>query len=104
MRELFWTPRANQDRDEIYDYIEADNPTAALARDELFSENAGRLVDHPGLGRPSRVADTFELVAHRYYILVYDLADDLVRALRVLHAARQWPPAKNRDRARAPKL
>jgi len=50
MMELFWTPEAAQDRDEIYGYIEADNPAAALALDELFSEKAGRLVDHPGLG------------------------------------------------------
>ena len=94
MMQLFWTPEATQDRDEIYDYIEADNPAAALALDELFSEKAGRLVDHPGLGRPGRVAGTRELVAHRNYILVYDLAGDLVRVLRGLHAARQWPPGR----------
>jgi addiction module RelE/StbE family toxin len=94
MMELFWTPEAIQDRDEIYDYIEADNPAAALALDELFAEKAGRLVDHPGLGRSGRVAGTRELVAHQNYILVYDVADDLLRVLRVLHAARQWPPGR----------
>ena len=92
--ELFWTPETTQDRDEIYDYIEADNPAAALALDELLAEKAGRLVDHPGLGRLGRVAGTRELVAHQNYILAYDVADDLVRVLRVLHAARQWPPQK----------
>lgn len=90
--ELFWTPEATQDRGEIYDYIEADNPAAALALDELFAEKAGRLVDHPSLGRPGRVAGTRELVAHHNYILVYDVTGDVVRMLRVLHAARQWPP------------
>lgn len=97
MMELFWTPEATQDREDIYDYIEADNPAAALALDELFAEKAGRLVDHPGLGRPGRVTGTRELVAHQNYILVYDVADDLVRVLRVLrvlHAARQWPPVR----------
>ena len=94
MTELLWTPEAIQDRDEIYDYIEADNPVAALALDELFSEKASRLVDHPGLGRPGRVAGTRELVAHQNYILVYDLTGELVRVLRVLHAVRQWPPQK----------
>lgn len=91
---LFWTPEAIQDRVEIYDYIEADNPTAALALDELFAEKAGRLIDHPGLGRPGRVTGTRELVAHHNYILVYDVAGDLVRILRVLRAARQWPPQR----------
>jgi len=94
MMELFWTPEAIQDRDEIYDHIEADNPAAALALDELFAEKADRLVDHPGLGRPGRLTGTQELVAHQNYILVYDVTGDLVRILRILHAARQWPPLK----------
>lgn len=90
--DLFWTSEAIQDREEIYDYIAQDNPAAALALDELFSEKAGRLVDHPNLGRPGRVASTRELIAHEnYYILVYDKAGNLVRILRILHAARQWP-------------
>ena len=65
MMELFWTQEAIQDRDAIYEYIEADNPVAALALDELFQEKKARcLVDHPGMGRPGREAGTRELVAH----------------------------------------
>ncbi|MBJ7314312.1 type II toxin-antitoxin system RelE/ParE family toxin [Rugamonas sp. CCM 8940] len=94
MIELFWTSEAIQDRDDIYDYIETHNPAAALALDELFEEKAGRLVDHPGLGKPGRAVGTRELVAHQNYILVYDTAGDLVRVLRVLHAARQWPTSR----------
>jgi addiction module RelE/StbE family toxin len=71
MKALFWTPEALQDRDVIYDYIEADNPVAALALDELLAEKAARLIDHPGQGRIGRVAGTRELVAHQNYILVY---------------------------------
>jgi len=91
MMELFWTHEAIKDREAIYDYIEADNPVAALALDELFEEKAGRLVDHPGMVRLGREAGTRELVAHKNYILVYDVTTDLVRVLRVLHVARQWP-------------
>jgi len=36
---------------------------------------------------------TRELVVHKNYILIYDTTVELVRILRVLHAARQWPPA-----------
>jgi len=89
---LVWTRPANLDRKQIREYIAQDNPTAALALDELVSEKASRLVDHPGLGRPGRVDGTRELIAHQNYILVYDVAEDTVRVLRVLHAARQWPP------------
>jgi addiction module RelE/StbE family toxin len=90
---LVWTPEAIEDREAIYDHIEGENPTAAMALDELFAEKAGRLVDHPALGRPGRIAGTFELVVHEHYILVYDLDGDFVRVLRLLHTARQWPPA-----------
>lgn len=70
------------------------NPSAALALDELFSESAGRLVDHPQLGRTGRIIGTRELVAQHNYILVYDVSGDMVRVLRVVHAARQWPPGR----------
>ena len=92
--ELFWTLEATDDRNEIYDYIEADNPVAALALDELFSEKANSLVYHPDIGRPGRVIGTRELVTHQNYILIYDVVDDLVRVLRILHASRQWPPSQ----------
>lgn len=62
MTKLFWTPEATQDRDEIYDYTETNSPAAALALDELFAEKAGRLVDHPSLGRSGRVIGSRELV------------------------------------------
>lgn len=91
---LVWTKPASLDRKEIREYIAQDNPAAALALDELISEKASRLVDHPSLGRPGRVAGTRELIAHQNYILIYDMTQDLVRVLRVLHAARQWPPSR----------
>lgn len=91
MMELFWTREAVQDRNAIYDYIEADNPVAAMALDELFEERARHLADHPGMGRRGRVAETRELVVHKNYLLVYDVQANAVRVLRVLHAARMWP-------------
>jgi len=89
---LFWTRRARLNRKGIREYIAQENSAAALALDELFAEKAGRLADHPGLGRVGRVAGTLELVVHKNYILIYDVAGDQVRVLRVLHAARKWPP------------
>jgi len=89
---LFWTPEALDDRRAIYEYIEADNPFAALRLDELFSEKVRHLIAHPRLGRIGRVSGTRELVVHKNYLLVYDITVDSVRVLRVLNAAMQWPP------------
>jgi len=89
---LVWTRLAEKDRKAIREYIAQDNPVAGLAVDELISEKAARLSDHPALGRPGRVSGTRELVVHPNYILIYDTNGEMVRILRVLHAARQWPP------------
>lgn len=95
MRALYWTPAALQDREAIYDYIEADNPWAALELDELLSRMANLLVEQPGLGRTGRVSKTREWVVHPHYVLVYDRAGSDIRILRVLHTSRQWPAAKS---------
>lgn len=89
---LAWTLEAQQDRRRIRAHIAQENPAAALTLDELFSRKARNLVDHPAMARPGRVAGTRELVVHRNYILIYDVAGEMVRILRVLHARRQWPP------------
>ncbi|WP_344762399.1 type II toxin-antitoxin system RelE/ParE family toxin [Actimicrobium antarcticum] len=89
----FWTSEALYDRRAIYDYIETDNPRAALTLDEMLSEKVRHLIDHPELGRIGRITGTRELVVHKNYILIDDTTDELVRILRVLHVARQWPPA-----------
>lgn len=91
---LIWTRPSSADRIAIREYIALDNPAAALALDELFSEKVASLTDHPDLGRPGRVVGTRELVVHYNYIVVYDTRSDLVRILRVVHAAQQWPPAQ----------
>ncbi len=91
--DLLWTLESIEDRESIYDHIEADNPFAALAMDELFSQQASLLLDHPGLGRLGRVKGTREWVVHSNYILVYTVVNDQIRVLRVLHAAMRWPPS-----------
>jgi len=85
-----WTAGAISDRDAIFDYIEADKPLAAVAQDQLFSARGQILAQFPLLGRPGRVAGTRELVEGNF-IIVYEIADDAIRIIRVLHGAREWP-------------
>ena len=92
MMELLWTPEAVRDREDIYDYIEKDNPLAALALDDLIAERTTTLQDFPKMGREGEVSDTFELVVHSSYVVVYDIVEMQVRILNVVHTARQWPP------------
>ena len=90
--ELLWTPEAVRDREDIYEYIEEDNPRAALSLDELIAEKTAALRDFPRLGRGGRVSNTFELVVHSSYMIVYEIVGAQVRVLSVVHTSRQWPP------------
>jgi addiction module RelE/StbE family toxin len=86
---LVWTLEALADRRAIYNYIEPDNPTAALRLDKVFSDKIAPLARYPELRKPGRVTDTRELVVHRSYVVIYDIANGGIRILRILPTARQ---------------
>lgn len=89
---LEWSPFALEDRDRIFDYIEQDNPPAAVVVDDRIREQAEGLVRFPESGRPGRIEGTRELVINRTpYIAAYRIRGDTVRILRVLHGAQLWP-------------
>lgn len=91
---VIWTPEAQQDRAEIWGYIAGDNPRAAARMDELFSDAAARLAEHPLLGKPGIIPGTRELIPHESYRLVYEIEDETVWVLTLVHTARQWPPLR----------
>ncbi len=89
---LVWTERSLGDRRQIYEHIEADDPRAAVAIDERIEAATRRLLVFPRSGRPGRVEDTRELVVARTaFVIPYRIVGDVIRLLRVLHAAREWP-------------
>lgn len=89
---VFWASAAEQDRADIIDYISQDNPLAAIQMDELFAEAAGRLAEHPNLGKTGLIPGTRELIPHESYRLVYEVQDNTVWILSLVHTARMWPP------------
>ncbi len=92
---VVWTPEAQQDRADIWDYIAVDNPQAAERMDGLFSDAAARLVEHPKLGRPGKIPGTRELIPHESYRLVYEIEQETVWLLALVHTARLWPPVRS---------
>ena len=98
---LVWAPLAIEDREAIFDYIEDDNPRAAVELDELFEQKAALLAKQPKIvGRTGRLTGTREFVAHRHYVLIYDVQPQRVRILRVLHTSLLWPPSTDEAEAR----
>lgn len=90
---VIWAASAEQDRADIIEFISLDNPIAAIHMDELFAEAALRLEEHPLIGKPGRIPGTREVIPHANYRLIYEVQDDQVRILALVHTARLWPTA-----------
>jgi toxin ParE1/3/4 len=107
-----WSLLAIEDRNKIFDFIEQDDPRAAIFVDERIEEQTKILDRFPECGRQGRVEGTRELVITRTpYIVAYRVLDDAVRILRVLHGAQLWPedipagPSRpNQKKPRTPNL
>jgi len=75
-------------------HIAQDNPTAASDLDLEFEAKAESARLRPKLYKAGRVKGTREIVVRPNYVMVYRVQRDVVevlRVLRVLHAAQQWP-------------
>jgi addiction module RelE/StbE family toxin len=86
-----WTTDAADDLERICDYVARERPEAArrIALDMLRAIEDLRAF--PNRGRPGRVQGTRELVLTRPFLAVYEVREEEVQVLRILHAARQWP-------------
>jgi toxin ParE1/3/4 len=88
-----WTFDAAQDLERISDYIAGDRPNAARNVALEILRAASSLDAFPNRGRHGRVEGTRELVlAPLPFVAVYDVLENEVRVLRILHGAQQWPP------------
>jgi plasmid stabilization system protein ParE len=93
--DIWWDERAIRELYDLYDYVAADNPSAAVEQVERVYRAVEQLGQFPTIGRFGRVDHTRESVVHGTpYIVVYSIADTnttWVRILAVLHGARRWP-------------
>jgi toxin ParE1/3/4 len=90
--ELRWSEEAAEDLEHITDYLFENAPERAA---ELVSEiyNApSALLTFPYLGRPGKKKGTRELVLSPLpYIIFYQITEDVIHLVRILHGAQKWP-------------
>lgn len=87
-----WTTDAADDLERISDYIADDRPEAARRIALHIVRTVDGLDTFPNRGRPGRVDGTRELVlAPLPFIAVYEVHDDEVLVMRLLHGAQEWP-------------
>ena len=91
---IVWSPRAHRNLDEIFTYILAENPAAALQILDAIEDRVLQLSRHPDLGRPGRVVETRELVVtDTPYVVAYRprARPRQIDILAVIHGVRLWP-------------
>lgn len=87
-----WTlPAANRLR-EMFDYIAAGNPAAAVRMVRRIRNSIHQAARMPNAGRIGRVAGTREVVVPgTSYLVAYRILEDTIQVLAILHGAQQWP-------------
>ena len=90
-RRLIWTERAAGDLLDLLDWVRRDAPLYALRIEQRFRNRAAHLPGQPGQGRrlpehdgPEEVRGVF---VHRWR-LIYEVTDDAVTILAIVHGAR----------------
>jgi toxin ParE1/3/4 len=85
-------PAAQDDLRAAYTYY-ADRSAASADRVVgSILKAANGLHRFPLMGKPGVVPGTRERIVTRYpYRIVYQIADDTIEVLRVIHTAQQWP-------------
>ena len=91
---VVWRPAADADLDAIIDHIAQDNALAAIELGDAIMRRVAELTDQPRLYRTGRVRGTREMVVHPNYLVVYRVKGEAIEIVRVLHAARQYPPVR----------
>ena len=90
MNRIRFTPQADRDFIEIYQYIGSDNIAAADRHHELLRSRCLDLVDQPRIGtKRDEIKPGLRSVAEGDYVIFYRIEDqDRVAILRLLHAKR----------------
>jgi toxin ParE1/3/4 len=90
---LQWSDDAEADVDNITSYIAKNNIIAAIDMRDAIELRVKNLKTFPKGWRTGRIAGTREMVlTGTPYIAVYEVADDDITILRILHASQKWPP------------
>jgi len=89
---LLWTAGARQELAEIISYIWSENPSAAKRMRDRIQTTVAAVGSQPFMGRPGAILGTREAIPHPRYRIVYQIDDEAVIILSVVHTSRQWPP------------
>lgn len=87
--QVVFSPAAEQDLEDIGDYIARDNSVRALSFIREIRERCRLTMSAPRAAPLwPELGDNIRMVPHGRYLILYSLVDDVARIERVLHGAR----------------
>ena len=90
MRAVIWTAEARKQYLSAFLYLADRNASAADKLQERIDGTVENLAKRP-MGRPGYATDTFEkIVPKTPYVVVYELAGDVLYVLRLFHMLQNW--------------
>lgn len=92
MLEVFYSPAAINDLEEIRDYIAARNSDAAVRFLDAVEETCNRFGQHPNIGtrRDELLPGVRVFPVKKNYAVFYRVQTDSIEIVRVVHAARDF--------------
>ena len=95
---VFFSALAEEDLDQIEDYISAHDPAAAARVRASIVQQSLQLGNTPEKGMALREPRSEQEIAvrlwpvsrYRNYLVLYRIEPERIRVLRILHAARDW--------------
>jgi len=95
---VLFTALAEEDLDQIEDYISASDPAAAARVRAAIVQQTMKLAKMPAKGMALRQPANEEEIGvrlwpvsrYRNYLILYRVEPEMVRVLRILHAAQDW--------------
>ena len=87
-----WTSAATEDLENVANYLFENAPEHAARLTRELYKSASLLKKFPNRGRAGKKSGTRELVVRSLpYVIVYQVAADVVYIVRILHGAQRWP-------------
>src|SRR5690242_16474025 len=92
MNSYRFTPQAQQDLNDIYDYVARHNPVAAARLIEAIERRCQAVANSPGMGRGcTHLAPGLRMSSVRRFTIFFRAATGGVEIIRILHSARDFP-------------
>ena len=89
MKPVFFSNKAEEDLEEIADYIAQDSPTRALSFISVLRQQCEKLSLYPtSFRRYPELGPDAHIMPHKNYVILYLNLDDYVSIERILHGAR----------------